>query len=88
MIFYASVWIMGILSIVGNLFVIFCRIIIREPNRVHSFYIKNLAAADLLMGIFLLNIAYHDVSFRGHFLAKQHAWRHSLTCQISGKKIN
>lgn len=79
-----SVWIMGILSIVGNIFVIFCRMMIREPNRVHSFYIRNLAVADLLMGVFLLSIAAHDVAYRGQFLRYQFQWRHSAMCQISG----
>ena len=75
---------MGLVGVVGNGFVILSRLIVREKNRVHSFYIKNLAAADLLMGLFLLSIAFADVSTRGHFLAHQHAWRHSMTCQWSG----
>jgi hypothetical protein len=79
---------MGVVGVVGNAFVILSRLLVREKNRVHSFYIKNLAFADLLMGLFLLSIASHDVSFRGHFLAKQHAWRHSLTCQWSGKCLS
>jgi hypothetical protein len=76
---------MGLVGVVGNLFVIVSRLVLREKNRVHSFYIKNLAFADLLMGVFLLSIAFHDVSFRGEFLARQHSWRHSLTCQWSGE---
>jgi len=83
---FHSVWLMGVMAVVGNGFVIVSRMVLREKNRVHSFYIKNLAMADLIMGIFLLCIAFHDVSFRGEFLARQHAWRHSLTCQFSGKK--
>ncbi|OXA60100.1 Relaxin receptor 1 [Folsomia candida] len=78
------VWIMGIVGVVGNGFVILSRLLVREKNRVHSFYIKNLAFADLIMGLFLLSIAYHDVLFRGNFLSQQHTWRHSLTCQWSG----
>ncbi|XP_035704191.1 relaxin receptor 2 isoform X2 [Folsomia candida] len=84
MVLRVCVWIMGILSIVGNIFVIFCRMMIREPNRVHSFYIRNLAVADLLMGVFLLSIAAHDVAYRGQFLRYQFQWRHSAMCQISG----
>jgi len=75
---------MGIVGLAGNIFVIISRMIIREPNRIHSFYIRNLAGADLLMGVFLLSIAIHDISFRGEFLIHQHEWRHSLTCQLSG----
>lgn len=83
--YLTSVWIMGIVGVVGNGFVILSRLLVREKNRVHSFYIKNLAFADLIMGLFLLSIAYHDVLFRGNFLSQQHTWRHSLTCQWSGK---
>src|ERR1700753_846590 len=75
---------MGILGVAGNLFVIVSRMVFREPNRVHSFYIKNLALADLLMGLYLLSIAFHDISFRGEFLAHQYKWRHSWICQYSG----
>jgi leucine-rich repeat-containing G protein-coupled receptor 7/leucine-rich repeat-containing G protein-coupled receptor 8 len=82
---FSSVWIMGLLGVLGNLFVVASRMILREKNRVHSFYIKNLALADLLMGLFLLSIAFHDVKFRGEFLASQQAWRHSFTCQFSGR---
>lgn len=82
-----SVWIMGLVAVVGNLFVIVSRMVLRENNRVHSFYIKNLALADLLMGVFLLSVAVHDVKFRGEFLARQHSWRHSLTCQLSGERL-
>lgn len=76
---------MGSVGIGGNLFVIISRLVLREKNKAHSLYIKNLAIADLLMGLFLISIAFHDMSFRGHFLAHQHAWRHSITCQVSGR---
>ncbi len=78
---------MGLVGVVGNAFVILSRLVVREKNRIHSFYIKNLALADLIMGAFLLSIAYHDVLFRGHFLSHQHGWRHSLTCQWSGEYL-
>lgn len=86
LIFFRSVWIMGLVGVGGNFFVIVSRLMIREKNRAHSFYIKNLAVADLLMGAFLISIAFHDLTFRGHFLAHQHSWRHSITCQLSGKE--
>ncbi len=64
-----SVWVMGLVGVVGNIGVIVSRMVLEKTrkNRVHSFYIKNLAIADLLMGVFLLSIAFHDVSFRGEF---------------------
>jgi len=77
---------MALLGVFGNGFVIASRLIFREKNRIHSFYIKNLALADLLMGFFLLSIAIHDVRFRGEFLAHSHSWRHSVVCKVSGKE--
>lgn len=61
MVLRISVWIVGIISCLGNLFVFISRIIFNEPNEVHSFFIKNLSIADLLMGIYLLIIARFEI---------------------------
>lgn len=53
-------------------------------QQVHSFFIKNLAFADLLMGIYLFIIAYYDASFRGQYIKHEEAWRHSWQCNFSG----
>jgi len=79
-----SVWIIGVVGVLGNLFVIVSRSVFHEIKPIHSFYIKNLAVADLFIGIFLISIGFHDIKFRGQFLMFQHTWRLSLTCQFSG----
>jgi len=65
--------------------VIVGRLVFHELNPIHSFYIKNLAAADLLVGIFLITVGFHDIKFRGRFLMFQHSWIHSSTCQLNGR---
>ncbi len=50
----------------------------------HSFFIKNLALADLLMGLYLFIIAYYDASFRGEYIRHEENWRNSWQCNFSG----
>ncbi|XP_074603980.1 uncharacterized protein LOC141857377 isoform X2 [Brevipalpus obovatus] len=79
-----SVWVVALIACVGNVFVLIGRMLMQEPNEVHSFFIKNLAFADLLMGIYLFIIAYYDASFRGQYIKHEEAWRHSWQCNFSG----
>ncbi|XP_064489436.1 relaxin receptor 1-like isoform X2 [Ornithodoros turicata] len=79
-----SVWIVAFIACFGNLIVLIGRMLFREQNRVHSFYIKNLAIADLLMGIYLIAIAFNDVRFRGEYIRHDYVWRHSWQCQLFG----
>ncbi|KAH7938197.1 hypothetical protein HPB49_021547 [Dermacentor silvarum] len=79
-----AVWIVAIIACGGNLLVLVGRVMFREHNEVHSFYIKNLALADLLMGVYLLVIATHDVKFRGEYIRHDYRWRHSWGCSASG----
>lgn len=52
--------------------------------QVHSFLITNLAAADLLMGVYLLIIASVDMNFRGVYILYDAFWRHSGLCKFAG----
>lgn len=79
-----SVWIVAAVACFGNLLVLVGRILFHGQNEVHSFYIKNLALADLLMGIYLVIIAYHDVMYRGEYIRHDYFWRHSWKCSLCG----
>ncbi|XP_022241761.1 relaxin receptor 2-like [Limulus polyphemus] len=79
-----SVWIVAVLACCGNVFVLMSRLLLREQNAVHSFYIMNLSVADLLMGIYLFIIAGYDVSYRGHYIRHEKQWRHSWKCNLCG----
>lgn len=79
-----AVWVVALVACFGNVLVLVGRLVLREPNAVHSFYIKNLALADLLMGVYLFVIASHDVMFRGEYIRHDFRWRRSVGCCISG----
>ena len=51
---------------------------------VPRFLVCNLAAADLLMGVYLGALALVDASTLGAFRAHALRWQHSLACQLTG----
>ena len=50
----------------------------------NSFLLTNLAAADFLMGVYLLIIAYKDASWKGVYYKHHFAWRDSNLCIAAG----
>ena len=79
-----SVWLVAVIAGLGNLAVLVGRLLLLEPNEVHSFYIKNLSLADLLMALYLFTIAAHDLAFRGYYIHHEASWRHSWQCSLCG----
>ncbi|XP_054163952.1 relaxin receptor 2-like [Oppia nitens] len=79
-----SVWIVALVACVGNLFVLIGRMMMHEMNEVHSFFIKNLALADLVMSVYLFIIAYYDNLFRGEYIRHEERWRGSWQCILCG----
>jgi hypothetical protein len=75
---------MAVLACAGNTLVLLGRLVAREPNPVHSLYIKTLALADLLMGVYLLIIAAADWHYRDIYVKHDFQWRHSPICNICG----
>ncbi|KAK7108449.1 hypothetical protein V1264_016187 [Littorina saxatilis] len=80
----AAVWAVAILACFGNITVFMGRTIVKDDNPVHSFLIKNLSLADLLMGIYLIVLATHDLRYRGSYLSKDKEWRDSWGCDVIG----
>ena len=78
------VWILGLTALVGNLLVILLRVFVKEDNKVHSFLLTNLAISDLLMGVYLLIIAFKDVQWQGEYFKHDVNWRSGLTCAFTG----
>ena len=78
------IWILGLTSLLGNLFVILMRAVVKEDNRVHSFLVTNLAMSDLLMGIYLLIIAIKDVQRQGEHFLHDFKWRSGVPCALTG----
>ncbi|GIX92490.1 hypothetical protein CDAR_400453 [Caerostris darwini] len=79
-----SVWLVAFVASLGNVAVLVGRFLFVEPNEVHSFYIKNLSLADLLMSVYLFFIAAYDVVFRGEYIHHETKWRHSWQCNLCG----
>ncbi|XP_078684271.1 relaxin receptor 1-like [Branchiostoma floridae x Branchiostoma belcheri] len=78
------VWIIAALTCTGNTCVMIGRSLIKHENKVHSLFIKNLCASDLVMGIYLLIIGAKDVIFRGTYNRHALDWRESFGCQFTG----
>ncbi|KAI8495334.1 peptide receptor 1 [Branchiostoma belcheri] len=79
-----SVWVIAIVTCLGNTAVMIGRTVMKQENKVHSLFIKNLCASDFIMGVYLLVIATKDMMFRGEYHRHTHAWTNSLGCQITG----
>ncbi|XP_035682006.1 relaxin receptor 1-like [Branchiostoma floridae] len=79
-----SVWVIAIVTCLGNTAVMIGRTVMKQENKVHSLFIKNLCASDFIMGVYLLVIATKDMMFRGVYHRHTHAWTNSLGCQITG----
>lgn len=77
-------WILGILALVGNLSVIFWRLVYSEDSKVQSFLLKNLAVSDFLMGVYLIIIAVQDTRWQGEYFKHDVQWRAGILCQVTG----
>ena len=60
-----SIWLLGILAVLGNLAVIAWRLIRRDDHPVQTCLLTNLAVSDFLMGIYLMIIAIKDLQWAG-----------------------
>ncbi|XP_068207301.1 G-protein coupled receptor GRL101-like isoform X2 [Palaemon carinicauda] len=78
------IWILGLIALFGNSFVIVWRSVYSSGNKIHSFLIVNLGLGDLLMGVYLLIVAMVDLRYRGVYAAYEVSWRSSSLCQVAG----
>ncbi|CAH1267767.1 RXFP1 [Branchiostoma lanceolatum] len=78
------VWVVSIVTCTGNTGVIIGRTAIKQENKVHSFFIQNLCASDLIMGIYLLIIGSKDVMLRGVYNQHAEEWKAGYGCKLSG----
>ena len=60
-----SIWLVGILAVLGNLAVIVWRLIKRDDHPVQTCLLTNLAMSDFLMGVYLMIIAVADQIWEG-----------------------
>ncbi|XP_046456319.1 relaxin receptor 2-like isoform X1 [Daphnia pulex] len=78
----AFLWIIGVLTIVGNALVLGGRNLAKTENRILAMFVKNLAAADMCIGIYLLCLGERDISFRGQYNQHAHHWMMSWQCTV------
>ncbi|XP_075225702.1 G-protein coupled receptor GRL101-like [Lycorma delicatula] len=78
------VWVLATVATFGNILVIAWRSRYKHCNQVHSFLITNLALGDLLMGSYLLLIAFVDWHYRGVYFIHDSNWRSSQLCAFAG----
>ena len=86
----SAFWIMGILVMTGNSYVIITAISLLKRRQTfdgisfHQFIVLNISMADFIMGIYLITIASYDVSFSGFYGTVDREWRSSLKCSVIG----
>ncbi|KAG9510447.1 Relaxin receptor 1, partial [Fragariocoptes setiger] len=79
-----AVWIVALVCCIGNIVVLIWRHVSRREDRIVSVFIKNLSVADLMMGVYLLAIGWHDVEFRDQYKWRAVAWMSSWPCTAIG----
>ncbi|XP_055924934.1 uncharacterized protein LOC129956919 isoform X3 [Argiope bruennichi] len=77
-------WVIGIIGLLGNMFVIFWRFTAKDAPRISSTLILSLGCADFLMGIYLIIIASVDVYYRGIYIKNSERWKRSALCKTCG----
>ena len=78
-------WVFGVFALVGNLSVLLWRRI--KPGResiIQVLLIKNLAASDLMMGMYMLIIASADAYYQQYFPSWSSDWRNGHICKLAG----
>ncbi|XP_071795645.1 uncharacterized protein [Asterias amurensis] len=83
----ASLWILGLSALIGNLMVIIWRCRRGKElgeNETHSFLVLNLAISDLMMGVYMLIIAIADKLLGKSYSSVAKEWRSSVVCKIAG----
>jgi relaxin family peptide receptor 2 len=79
-----SAWVMALFTFFGNGLVLWGRYTFHDENRAVSMVIRNLAVADLLMGVYLFIIGAQDLRFRQTYNLHAKDWVVSWNCAITG----
>uniref|UniRef100_T1KM82 G-protein coupled receptors family 1 profile domain-containing protein n=1 Tax=Tetranychus urticae TaxID=32264 RepID=T1KM82_TETUR len=79
-----SVWIVAGITCAGNTLVLVWRSMAKKEHQSLSLLVKNLAIADLMMGIYLVVIGSYDQVFREKYNNYALQWMHSWKCNFCG----
>lgn len=75
---------MAILTCIGNAMVLWGRFRSRDENHAVSIVIRNLAVADIMMGMYLSIIGVQDFRFRQQYHKVALDWVESWSCVMAG----
>lgn len=75
---------MAVFTCLGNCLVLWGRYTYRDENRAVSIVIRNLAVADILMGIYLIIIGVQDYRYRKRYHEIALDWVASWNCAVAG----
>ena len=80
-----SIWIIICMSFSTNVIVIFYRMsLLRYKPNMHNVIILNLAMSDILMPVYLIQIAILDIFHQTNYVLNEKIWRKSIYCRILG----
>ncbi|XP_072033167.1 uncharacterized protein [Amphiura filiformis] len=83
----ASMWVLGLSALIGNLFSIIWRFHQKTRSNtqaVQGYLIASLAASDFLMGVYMIIIASADLYFGDVYFIYSDSWRASRMCRFAG----
>uniref|UniRef100_A0A2C9KD55 G-protein coupled receptors family 1 profile domain-containing protein n=1 Tax=Biomphalaria glabrata TaxID=6526 RepID=A0A2C9KD55_BIOGL len=80
------IWIVGLITIVGNGIVLVYRLVWNREifKKAYVLFVTGLALSDFIMGIYLLIIASVDLIYNNMFVLEEAQWKNGMLCQISG----
>ncbi|OWF43884.1 G-protein coupled receptor GRL101 [Mizuhopecten yessoensis] len=79
-------WVIGLLALVGNIFVIIYRFVIDKGDlkKSQSIFVINLSISDLIMGIYMILIGSVDTYYSGNYVVHDSNWRQGTLCVTAG----
>ena len=79
-----TLWIVGLLSLLGSLFVVGWQYFYPDNNVVQSIMLVNLGVSDGIMGIYLIIIGIKDLQWSGEYYLHDYEWRTGWFCHFNG----
>ncbi|XP_033729108.1 G-protein coupled receptor GRL101-like [Pecten maximus] len=82
----ACLWIIGLLALLGNIFVITYRVLFDYVNlkKSHAIFVLNLSISDFIMGIYMVIIGSVDTFLSGRYVVNDLGWRNGTLCVTAG----
>jgi hypothetical protein len=78
-------WLMGALSLLGNVLCLAFRAFLHRKRQQNSFniFVSSLGVADCIMGVYMVMIGVADHTLRGQYLYRAAGWTSSVACRVA-----